>query len=308
MLEELFYELAQRGYQGRVVSIKHLGDLREAIEGQYQRGLLAEDLYQSYLTDFDFGVAASLSEATSIIVVAVPRPQLTVTFGWIGGSVRLVIPPTYPESETEAHVRDLLAHILEPVGYRVAAASLPKKLLAVRSGLAVYGKNNIAYIPGIGSLHGLVAMSSDVPVQQDGWREPQMMERCRKCSACLNSCPVGAISSERFLIRAERCITFHNEKPSQVPFPATIDPAWHHCLVGCMYCQRACPENKQFVGWVEERAEFSREETALLLEGAAIEQLPPGTAEKLRHSHLVDYLDVLPRNLGVLLDRKTSPG
>ena len=128
-----------------------------------------------------------------------------------------------------------------------------------------------------------------------------MMETCQNCSACLRHCPVSAIPSERFLLRAERCITFHNEKPGDVPFPAWIDPSWHNCLVGCLHCQRVCPENREFLHWVEERVEFSQEETALLLQGVALDQLPPATAKKLEQSDMVELLDVLPRNLGVFL-------
>lgn len=302
MLDDLFHQLTQRGYQARAVSIGHLSDLQEAIEGQYRPGLLAEELYQSWLSDFDFDIPQGLPEAVSIIIVAVPRPQLAVTLDWVSGPVRIIIPPTFPEREIKDHVRGLLERILRNSGYRLATASLPEKLLAVRSGLAAYGKNNITYIPGLGSFYGLAAVYSDFPVQQDVWREPQMMESCRKCSACLKSCPVEAISSDRFLLHAERCITFHNEMPSQVAFPPAMDPAWHHCLVGCMHCQRACPENRQFIGWVEDRGEFSREETALLLRGVTSEQLPPGMVKKLRYSHLINYLGVLPRNLGVLLN------
>ena len=240
--------------------------------------------------------------------------------------MRFIIPPTYFEQETENLVRELLAGVLEPAGYRVAEAVLPKKLLAVRSGLAAYGKNNISYVPGMGSFYGLVAVYSDLPPQEENWREPQMMESCQNCSACLRHCPVGAIpsappfdpsaglransaqgglrtgSSERFLLHAERCITFHNEKAGDVPFPAWIDPSWHNCLIGCLHCQKVCPQNKEFLHWVEERVEFSQEETALLLQGVALDQLPPGTAKKLEQSDVVELLDVLPRNLGVLLN------
>jgi epoxyqueuosine reductase len=80
-----------------------------------------------------------------------------------------------------------------------------------------------------------------------------------------------------------------------------VDPAWHNCLVGCMLCQRACPENKEVLGWIEEGAEFSQEETALLLEGVPPSQLPDALMEKLARWDLVDLLDVLPRNLGVFL-------
>ena len=300
-MEELFSQLKEHGYQGRIVSIQHLGDLQEEIEGRYRQGLFDEEFYQEWLTGFAFSPPDSLPEARSMIVVAVPQPQTRVTFTWDGEPVRFIIPPTYFEQKTENRVRELLARVLEPAGYRVAEAVLPKKLLAVRSGLATYGKNNISYVPGMGSFFGLVAVYSDLPAQEDNWREPQMMETCQNCSACLRHCPVGAIPSERFLLRAERCITFHNEKPGDVPFPAWIDPAWHNCLVGCLHCQRVCPQNKEFLHWVEERVEFSQEETALLLQGVALDQLPPATAKKLEQSDVVELLDVLPRNLGVLL-------
>jgi epoxyqueuosine reductase len=316
-MEELFSQLTQRGYKGRVVAIQHLGDLQEEIEGRYGEGLFDQELYQTYLAAFAFRLPDSLPEARSIIVVAVPQPQTRVTFTWNGERVRFIIPPTYFEQGTENRVRELLARVLEPAGYRVAEAVLPKKLLAVRSGLAAYGKNNISYIPGMGSFYGLVVVYSDLPAQEDHWREPQVMESCRNCSACLRHCPVGAIpsatpslrsglrlrtgTSERFLLHAERCITFHNEKPGDVPFPAWIDPSWHNCLIGCLHCQRVCPQNREFLHWVEERVEFSQEETALLLQGVALDQLPPATAKKLEQSDVIELLDVLPRNLGVLL-------
>jgi epoxyqueuosine reductase len=309
IMEELFSQLTQRGYKGRVVAIQHLGDLQEEIGGRYGEGLFDQELYQTYLAAFAFRPPDSLPEARSIIVVAVPQPQTGVTFTWNGERVRFIIPPTYFEQGTESRVRELLARVLEPAGYRVAEAVLPKKLLAVRSGLAAYGKNNISYVPGMGSFYGLVVFYSDLPAQEDHWRKPQIMESCRDCSACLRHCPVGAIpsaplgtgTSERFLLHAERCITFHNEKPGDVPFPAWIDPSWHNCLIGCLHCQRVCPQNREFLHWVEERVEFSQEETALLLQGVALDQLPPATAKKLEQSDVIELLDVLPRNLGVLL-------
>jgi epoxyqueuosine reductase len=66
-----------------------------------------------------------------------------------------------------------------------------------------------------------------------------------------------------------------------------------------MRCQRVCPENRLFLHWVEERAEFSQEETGLLLEGASSERLPAKTKRKLEHLGLLEDADTLPRNLKV---------
>jgi epoxyqueuosine reductase len=119
-------------------------------------------------------------------------------------------------------------------------------------------------------------------------------------------CPSGAITEERFLLRAERCIVFHNEQPGEVPFPAWMDASWHNCLVGCMLCQSICPADKDFLGWVEDGAEFSPGETARLVAGASLDELPAETVRKLEEHDLVDLLDVLPRNLSALFEGLAS--
>ena len=80
MSEELFSQLEERGYKGRIVAIQHLGDLQEEIEGHYRRGLFDEEFYQEWLTRFAFSPPDSLPGARSMIVVAVPQPQTRVTF------------------------------------------------------------------------------------------------------------------------------------------------------------------------------------------------------------------------------------
>lgn len=301
MLEELLSQLNERGYQGRVVSIDRLADLEAAIEEPRGQGLLDAELVQTYMAEFEYRPPEALPEARSIIVVAVPQPQVRVTFTWAGEQLRFMIPPIYPERETDVLVRTLLREILEPAGYRVAEASLPRKMLAVRSGLATYGRNNVTYVPGMGSFHGLAVAYTDAPVAENNWQEPQMMERCQSCRACQRHCPAGAISAERFQLHAERCITFHNEKPSDVPFPAWIDPAWHNCIVGCLRCQWVCPENRDVRLWVEDGVTFSQEETELLLKDVPREDIPGQMLEKMQRVHLDLWTDILPRNLGVLL-------
>jgi epoxyqueuosine reductase len=299
-MDKLLAQLTERGYQARIVPIQALEDLQGEFEGHYRRGLLDQELFEAYLADFSFRPPDSLPDARSLIVVAVPQPQFWVSFTVDGEPVRSLVPPTYPERQTEVQIQELLKQVLEPAGYRVAGAVLPKKLLAVCSGLAAYGKNNISYIPGMGSFYGLAVVYSDLPAQDGAWREPQMMDACQNCSACLHHCPAGAITAERFLLHAERCLAFHNEKAGDVPFPAWIDPTWHHCPVGCLRCQRICPENRALLDWVEGGAAFSQEETALLLEGTPLAHLPAATVEKIEWLGLAGYADALPRNLKAL--------
>ncbi len=200
------------------------------------------------------------------MIIAVPRPQVRVIFNRKGERLPLIIPPTYVAyKNTHRQVENLLTEILGGEKHQVAKASLPEKLLAVRIGLGFYGKNNISYIDGMGSLHQLVSFYTELPCKEHSWQELQPMNRCLNCSACLRSCPTGAITPERFLLRAERCIVFHNERMGD--FPSWLDPNWHNCVIGCLECQRVCPENKNLLEWIEDKGEFSQEETALLLEG-----------------------------------------
>ena len=307
MTVEVVRELREQGYEGRIVSIEDLAELQEEFEERHRQDLIDEAVYQRYMTGFTFHPPESLPDARSLVVVAVPQPQFQVTFAWHGEATQLIAPPHYLCAEqSRSQVRDLLAQALEPARYRLAEAVLPKKLLAVRSGLATYGKNNISYVPRMGSFYRLAAFYSDLPCQEDNWRQSQMMEACQNCSACMRRCPTGAITSERFLLHAERCITFHNEKDSSVPFPEWLDPSWHNWLVGCLHCQLVCPQNRDVLQWVEKGPEFSQEETALLLRGVELDHLPAGMAKKLEQFDMFEFFEVWARNLRLLLSDTTQ--
>lgn len=302
MIDKLLDHLGEEGCRGQVVPVQHLSDLQAEIEGHYREGRIDQDVYRENLTAFNFSLPDSLPEACSLIVVATPQPPVRVTFAWDGRPLPLIAPPGYLHwRKTGRRVEDLLMEVLGPQGYRVAPAIVPKKLLAVRSGLAAYGKNNICYVPGMGSFLSLTVYFSDLTCPDDPWREAQMMAACQNCHACERNCPVGAITAERFLLHAERCITFHSERAREIPYPSWIDPSWLECLVGCMRCQRVCPQNKDVREWVEDGVAFTQEETALLLQGVPLAQLPAATVEKVEQGDLVGLLDVMPRNVGVFL-------
>jgi len=300
--EKLPAQLINHGFKCRVVSSQHVKDLQNEIEAEHAQGLLAEEFYQERLKFYQFSLPEGFSSAESLIVVAIPRPQTPVNFSWNGKKLSLILPPTYAKySEINRQVGGILSELLAPEGYRVAQALLPLKLLAVRSGLAEYGRNNIDYISGMGSFFQLTAYYSDMPCQEDTWQDPVMMERCNSCQACMIKCPTGAIAPDRFLLHADRCLVFHNERSSSYQFPNWIDPEMHNCLMGCMLCQRYCPEDKPFLEWCEESQDLDEEETSLLMKGTTLDQMPAKTVKKLEYLELIDDIDKLPRNLGVLL-------
>jgi len=288
-----------------MISVEHLPLLQKQIEEQRNQKLLDPQFFQERLSWVRFEVPESLPKAKSIIVAAVPRPQTRAVFTWNGVRRPLVLPPTYTAyGVVIKQVQDLLTQSLSERGCNVARTALPFKLLAARSGLVQYGRNNITYAPGLGSFLQLAAYYTDMPCEEDSWQEPTMMQACEKCDLCRRACPTGAIPSDRFLLRAELCISYHNEKKGDIQFPSWMDPSWHNCIEGCMRCQRACPVDKQFLNWVEDEVEFSEEETAMLLEGTPREKLPEETAEKLTHLDILDDVGILPRNLGVFFKKK----
>lgn len=294
--------LAAQGMQARMVSVQHLSDLQEGIEAHHRAGLFDDEFYRTRLSVFRYAPPVMDLAAQSLIVVAVPRPQTEAAFTWQGRPMPAILPPTYTGYERIAQrVSDLVASILEPAGHQVVRMILPLKQLAVRSGLGAYGRNNLCYVPGMGSFLELVGLCSSLPCTAEEWQEPRRLAACEHCRACAHRCPSGAIPNDRFLLRAERCLVFHNEKPASVPFAPWIDPSWHNCLEGCMDCQLACPENKPFWGWIEGREEFSEEETALFLQGVEREELSDETLAKLERLDIVADLGILPRNLRALL-------
>ncbi|MCJ7575130.1 MAG: hypothetical protein MUO80_00330 [Dehalococcoidia bacterium] len=291
-------KLEERGYRGAVVPIEHVAQLKREVEERLSQKEIDAGLYEKYLTYFKFDVVATLPGARSIIVTVAPQPQRNATFHFNGQSYSVIIPPTYYH-DTDNPIREILQGILGSSGCQLHPIALPVKLLAVGSGIAEYGKNNIAYVEGMGSFLRFKAFLSDMPPGRSDWLEPRVMDECDSCKACLNACLTRAIVPDRFLIHAERCITFLNESTDE--FPEWLDPAWHNSLIGCMKCQLVCPVNKQFVKWVEQGEDFTEAETELILNGVLLDRLPPETAHKLNRSYMAEYLDVLPRNLRALM-------
>ncbi len=301
--KQLYSRLEQKGCRVRIVSIRHLDDLKEEFEHHCNQGVFDETLYQAYFAEFEFGIPEHFPDAESLVITSAPQPQQRVSFNLKGKSYHLTVPPTY-SYKTDKIVENILSDILRPKGFSLYPAVVPVKLLAVRSGLAKYGKNNITYVEGMGSFHRLKAFLSDLPATRDIWLELQLLEQCNTCTACIKKCPTGAILPHRFLLQAEKCLTFYNEREDE--FPDWIELSWHNCLIGCMYCQLSCPVNKRFFRWFEEEESFTEYETEAILRGTSPNQFPEATVEKLKRTFLFDQLDVLPRNLDVLIKPGSS--
>jgi len=308
VIKELHQHLTNAGFKSSIVSLQHLSDLQCDLENLLEQGILQKDFYDEitsrYGLHWNFEPPTGFPAAKLIIITAAPQPKISVKFKLSGKTYRVIIPPTYLH-DTDKESSNIISRHLGNYGYKICDAILPEKLLAVHSGLASYGRNNITYIDGWGSYYRLKAFFSDIPYIADNWQELKMMELCKKCNACIKRCSANAITKDRFLIDATRCTTYCNEGVDE--FPEWIDPSWHNCLIGCMICQDVCPANKDYTNWIVPGEEFSEEETLMILKRVSKNKLPLETIEKLKKIYMLDSYNLLQRNLRVLINKTKKP-
>lgn len=299
--ESVIEALADKGWSARVVDAARLSELRARVAAVLDSGDLPDEAAARLADDVAFVLPEGLTAARSVIVGAVARPLTQATL-IAGGAERTVpVPPHYAGYFT---VPDGLAAAagaaLATFGHRAVLFEPPLKTLAACAGLARYGRNNIAYVPGLGSYLMLAACATDAPPPDDAaWAEPLQLVRCERCSACRRACPTGAIRADRFLLETDRCLTYVNE--DRAPLPAWVDPAWHTCAVGCLRCQLACPENAEVELAVEPPEVFDERESAAILAATARSALAPATLAKLERCGLDYSPGLIARNLFALL-------
>ncbi len=304
MHQDIQQHLAQAGYKSEWASIRHLADLHADVEHALtSRNTGYPEVAARYALKYDFELPADFPTAQSIIVTAAPHPKICVTFEVAGKHYPVIIPPTYLH-DTDNAILAILAQDTCQYGYRVRDAILPTKPLAVHSGLATYGKNNIAYIAGLGSFFRLRAFFSDIPCPPENWYPLTLMEQCATCTVCRKKCPTQAIPDDGFLLDVTRCLTYRNEGAEE--FPEWIDPGWHNCLIGCMRCQDSCPANRAQQDWVAPGETFTEEETLMILEGRFPQQFPENTRDKLKKLSMLDDAGLLQRNLSALMNSSFS--
>ena len=179
-IESAFQELKGAGFKARTVSITRLSAVQDAVASLVRQGMISETLHRDW--HFYLDTNKDMPAAKTIFVIAVPQSVVRVRFEWHGASYPAHVPPGIFVRADESRAAEILTGALEPLHYRAVKAHLALKTLAVRSGLARYGKNNLTYVPGVGTFHRLVAFYSDCSCEVDSWHEMRAMKACDRCS------------------------------------------------------------------------------------------------------------------------------
>lgn len=179
---------------------------------------------------------------------------------------------------------------------------LPNKRLAVCSGLAEYGRNNITYVDGWGNFFIIYSYLTDMPCDGEYlWRDVKNMDSCASCGACVQNCPTKAIRDDRFLIDNEICFTHIEE--SDIPFPDWFPKRAYQSVFGCFRCQEVCPKNADVLRDIDQTVCFSEEETALLMAATPRKDLPRDLQSKLELLGIDDWrLGILPKGLKAIFE------
>jgi epoxyqueuosine reductase len=298
-------------FKHKIVSVDRFPDLQNDINVLLETNKLSNHpRYRSYIDPKRFILPENFLNAKSVIVIAKETPLALADFQYKGKIHTFMIPPQYHDDGTK--IEDVEQYIYDSIiqesksktKYKIARAkNLFLKLLAVRSGLSKYGRNNISYVEEFGSFYWLYAFFTDFIPETYDWSERQVMKFCETCKICQNMCPTSAIREDEFVIDAGKCVTLYNEVNGE--FPEEFSPNVHNALIGCMKCQYACPGNKIVIKNPIHQGIITEEEILMVLEGRKEENLIRSLTSKLKMFTYEDYDSFIPvfrRNLAILLN------
>lgn len=293
-------------YRYRTLPVSRFREL----QAEYDKSLASPQFsrakaFRDQVAKLSFRIPADFPAARSVVVVAAFAKSMYVRFTVAGTQVRVLVPPQYYAADLNAaKLRGIVQQeIIKNANSRVVdvSESVPLKLLAARSGLGLYGKNNLIFVDGMGSYNLLYAFLTDHAFTEDNWAQLSLLGHCRRCDRCDRSCPTSSLMEGVLPINIDRCVTLYNEQPGA--FPSWMLRSSHTALMGCIRCQDSCPENSGYVQLSEMLEDVSEDETRKILAGTVDDGLLKSLQRKLRQFPAVasrETFPILTRNLSVL--------
>lgn len=308
---KVFDGLHQMGIKGAVISVDRLRDIESDISDLISSGEVNLEINKD-IPQYQYSYKMIMSgqkyrydsnsdpiKAKSVLILAVPMPVHQVGFTINGKTVDVLIPSDYMQRKASKELDEYLKNTLNMFGHRTIKAKLPLKLLAVRSGLAEYGRNNISYVEGMGSRLFLTAYYVDCQLPEDTWRYPVRMKMCSTCKVCMNNCPTKAIIDNKRVILVERCLVLYNEFKDDIP--KWIKKEYHNALIGCVKCEEKCPMNTKYKNYLVTLPAFDEEQTKEILQANKVDDLSSTTYKLICDYEINEYFEVFHRNFSLLI-------
>src|SRR5512133_166834 len=120
----------------------------------------------------------------------------------------------------------------------VDSSPLAERAVAVRSGIAFYGKNSCMLTRGFGSWVLLAEIITDLELEPD---QP-LRKDCGRCRICIDRCPTGAIVAP-YVVDSRLCISYLTIE-HKGPIPRELRPKMRNWIFGCDVCQEVCPYHR----------------------------------------------------------------
>ncbi|MCD4774271.1 MAG: tRNA epoxyqueuosine(34) reductase QueG [Bacteroidales bacterium] len=121
----------------------------------------------------------------------------------------------------------------------VDSAPVMDKVWAEKCGLGWIGKNTCLINKNFGSFFFIGNIILDVELEYDKAKT----NHCGNCTACINACPTGALSSA-YKLDANKCISYLTiENKDEIP--ENLKTKLNDWIFGCDICQDVCPWNKK---------------------------------------------------------------
>ena len=178
-------------------------------------------------------------------------------------------------------------------------APVLEKPWAVEAGLGWRGKHSVVINESIGSFFFIGELLLNIALD---YNKPLVNDKCGNCSLCIDSCPTGAINTDR-TIDARRCIA-NLTIGNRGPIPEEIIPLMGRRVYSCDTCQDVCPWNRdakqhevqEFI-ISDELAEMTREEW-LTLDNDRFNRLFRGTpVERVKYERFKRNIEAVSKNL-----------
>ena len=230
-----------------IAPVAHFAEL-EFLQEWIARGYHGDMQYMARSADRRADVRAVLPSARSVIVLATvynsPQPYSTAQqdparaaiarYAW-GDDYHVVI---------EERMKRLVESLREVAGefeHRayVDTGPIQERVFAQYAGLGWIGKNTCLINQKLGSWIFLSAIVSDLALEPD----TRALDRCGRCTLCIDSCPTGAITAP-YQLDARRCISYLTIE-TRGAIPAEQRAAIGEHAYGCDICQDVCPWNRR---------------------------------------------------------------